>query len=69
MNRRQQLLQLAKTGLRALIALVLRLEAEVRALRRQLQALKDRLALHSRNSSKPPATAHANMVVLITGLL
>ena len=56
MNRRQQLLQLAKTGLRALIALVLRLEAEVRALRRQLQALKDRCALNSRNSSKPPAS-------------
>ena len=56
MSRRQQLVQLARSGLRALIALVLRLEAQVRELRRQLQELKDRLALNSRNSSKPPSS-------------
>jgi transposase len=55
-SRHQQLLQLAKRGLHALIALVLRLEAQVRELRRQLQELKDRLALNSTNSSKPPSS-------------
>jgi len=55
-SRRQQLVQLAKSGLRALIAVVLRLEAQVRELRRQLQELKDRLALNSRNSSQPPSS-------------
>ncbi len=55
MSRRQQLLQLAKRGVGALIKLVLGLEAKVRALQRQVQELKDRLALTSRNSSKPPS--------------
>jgi transposase len=56
MNRRQQLLQLAKRGVGALIKLVLGLEAKVQALQRQVQELKDRLALTSRNRSKPPST-------------
>ena len=56
MSRRQQLLQLAKRGVGALIQLVLRLEAKVQALQRQVQDLKDRLALTSRNSGKPPST-------------
>jgi hypothetical protein len=34
----------------------LRLEAELRALRGQLQELKDRLARNSTNSSKPPSS-------------
>ena len=56
MSRRQQLLQLAKRGVGALIQLVLRLEAKVQALQRQVQELKDRLALTSRNSGKPPSS-------------
>jgi len=56
MSRRQQLWQLARTGLSALIDLLLRLEEQVRELRRQVKELKDRLALSSRNSSKPPST-------------
>jgi transposase len=56
MRRRQQLWKLARTCLSALIDLLLRLEAEVRDLRRQVKELKDRLALTSRNSSKPPST-------------
>ena len=56
MSRRQQLVQLAQSGWQVLLALVLRLEAEVRALRRELQALKDRVARNSRNSSQPPAS-------------
>ena len=55
MSRRQQLLQLAKRGVGALIKLVLGLETKVQALQRQVQELKDRLALTSRNSSKPPS--------------
>jgi len=39
-----------------LVALVLRLEAELRQLRREIKALQDRLALNSRNSGKPPAS-------------
>jgi transposase len=39
-----------------LIELLLRMEAEVRALRRQVKELKARLALNSRNSSKPPSS-------------
>ena len=35
---------------------MLHLEAKVQALQRQVQELKDRLALTSRNSSKPPST-------------
>jgi transposase len=56
MSRRRQLLKLAKRGVGALITLVLGLEAKVRALQREVQRLKDRLALTSRNSGKPPST-------------
>ena len=56
MSRRQQLLQLAQRGVGALITLVLGLEAKVRALQREVQRLKDRLARTSRNSGKPPST-------------
>lgn len=63
MSRRQQLLKLARRGVDALITLVLGLEARVRTLQRQIpalqrevQRLKDRLALTSRNSGKPPST-------------
>ena len=56
MSRRQQLWKLARTCLAKLIDLLLRLEKEVRDLRRQVKELKDRLALNSRNSSKPPSS-------------
>jgi len=56
MSRRRQLLELARRGVGALITLVLGLEAKVRALQREVQRLKDRLALSSRNSGKPPST-------------
>jgi transposase len=63
LSRRQQLFQLARSGLGKLIDLLLRLEArlrrlveEVRALRRQVKELKARLALNSTNSSKPPSS-------------
>lgn len=56
MSRRRQLWKLARTCLSALIALLLRLESRVRKLERQVQALKGRLALTSRNSSKPPSS-------------
>lgn len=56
MSRRQQLFKIARTCLGALIDLLLRLEAEVHELRRQIKELKDRLALTSRNSGKPPST-------------
>jgi transposase len=47
---------MAKSGLNALIGLVLLLEGELRQLRREVQELKERLALNSRNSSKPPSS-------------
>jgi transposase len=56
MSRRSQLLKIARTSLRAVIDLLLRLEARVRALERQVKELKGRLALSSRNSSKPPGS-------------
>jgi transposase len=56
MSRRQQLLTLARTCLAKLIDLLLRLEKEVRDLRCQVKELKGRLALNSRNSSKPPSS-------------
>lgn len=56
LRRRQQLLKLARLGLGKLIDLLLRLEGEVRQLRAQVKELKARLALNSRNSSKPPST-------------
>lgn len=56
MSRRRQLLQLAQRGMSAIITLVLGLEAKVRTLQREVQRLKDRLALTSYNSSKPPST-------------
>jgi transposase len=56
MSRRGQLLKIARRSLRALIDLLLGLEARVRALERQVKELKGRLALSSRNSSKPPSS-------------
>lgn len=56
MSRRQELWGMAKSGVAALVGLVLRLEAEMLQLRAELQGLKDRLALNSRNSGKPPST-------------
>jgi len=56
MSRRRQLWKLARTSLRALIELLLRSEARVRKLERLVQELKGRLALTSRNSSKPPSS-------------
>lgn len=56
MNRREELFKLARQGLASLIDLVLALEAQVRELRGQIKEVKDRLALNSRNSSKPPCT-------------
>ena len=56
MSRRRQWWTLARTCLSALIELLLRLEARVRQLKRQVQELKGRLALTSRNSSKPPSS-------------
>lgn len=55
-RRREQLLKLARTCLAAVIDLLLRLEAEVRELRRAVKELKDRLAQNSRNSNQPPST-------------
>ena len=56
LSRRQKLFQLARTALSQLIDLLLRLEVEVHQLRRQVKELKARLALNSRNSSKPPSS-------------
>ena len=56
MSRPQQLMNLARRSLSALIALVLRLEALVRRLRAELKELKNRLAQNSTNSGKPPST-------------
>jgi transposase len=56
LSRRQQLWELARTALDKLVELVLRLEAEVRQLRRQVQELKARQALNSTNSSRPPSS-------------
>jgi transposase len=56
LSRRQQLFKLARACLSKFIDLLLRLEAEVRQLRRQVKELKARLALNSRNSSKPPSS-------------
>jgi transposase len=63
MSRRQQLVRLARSGLDQLIELALGLEAKLRqahreleSLRRQVQELRGRLALNSRNSGKPPAS-------------
>ena len=63
MNRRQELFRLARSGLDKLIELALGLEAKLRqahreigTLRRQVQELRGRLALNSRNSGKPPAS-------------
>ena len=53
---RQQLFKLARTCLSKLIDLLLRLEDQVRQLRCEVKELKARLALNSRNSSKPPST-------------
>lgn len=56
LSRRQQRFRLARSAPSKLIDLLLRLEAEVRRLRRQVKELKARLALNSRNSSKPPSS-------------
>lgn len=56
LSRPEQLFKLARTALGRLIALLLRLEAQVRQLRRQVKELKARLALNSTNSSKPPSS-------------
>ena len=56
LSRRQQLFELARRALDQRVDLVLRLEAEVCDLRRQVKELKARLALNSRNSSKPPSS-------------
>jgi len=56
LSRRQQLVRLGRGALSKLIQMLLRLEAEVRQLRRQVKELKARLALNSRNSSKPPSS-------------
>jgi transposase len=56
LSRRQQLFELARTALDKLVDLVLRLEAEVCDLRRHVKELQARLALNSRNSSKPPSS-------------
>jgi transposase len=56
MSRRRQLVQLARRGVDALITLVLGLEGKVRALQREVQRRKERLALTSRNSGQPPST-------------
>lgn len=55
MSRRQQLFQMSRTCLAALIDRLLSLEAQVRELRRQIKELKDRLARNSPNSRKPPS--------------
>jgi transposase len=56
MSRREELWKMARSGLAMLVDLVLRLEAELVQMRQEITALKDRLALNSRNSSKPPST-------------
>ena len=56
LSRRQQLFKLAGAAPGKLIEWVLRLENEVQQLRRQVKELKARLALNSRNSSKPPSS-------------
>lgn len=56
MSRRQELFALAKSCLASLIDLVLRLEAEVLDLRRQLKELKDRVAQSRRNNGQAPST-------------
>jgi len=56
MSRRQELIQLALSGWWKLVELVLGLEAKLREAQAQLQEFKDRLALTSRNSGKPPAS-------------
>jgi len=56
LNRRQQLFRLARTALGKLIDLVLRMEAQVRELRRQVKELKARLARNSTNSHQPPSS-------------
>ena len=56
MSRRRELWEMAKSGVATLVGLVLRLEADLLQLRTELQGLKDRLALNSRNSNKPPSS-------------
>lgn len=63
MSRRQELYELARRSLRKIVDLVLRLEARVRQLERELEKwkrrakkLEGRLAQNSQNSSKPPSS-------------
>jgi transposase len=56
LSRWQQLFLLACSTLSKVIDLLLRLEVEAHQLRRQVKELKARLALNSRNSSKPPSS-------------
>ena len=63
MSRRQELFRWARCGLDQLVEWVLGLEAKLRqahreigTLRREVQELRGRLALNSRNSGKPPAS-------------
>ena len=56
MSRREELWQMARSGLAMLVDLVLRLEAELVQLRQEIKGLQERLALNSRNSGKPPST-------------
>jgi len=56
MSRREELWKMARSGLAMLVDLALRLEGELVQMRQEIKALKDRLALNSRNSGKPPST-------------
>ena len=56
MSRRKELFKLTRSSLDTLIDLVLRLEAQVRQLQRQIKELKERLAKNSQNSSQPPSS-------------
>jgi transposase len=56
MSRREELWKMARSSLAMLVDLVLRLEVQLVQMRQEIKALKDRLALNSRNSGKPPST-------------
>lgn len=53
---RQELFKLARTGLAKIVDFVLDLQAQLGQLRRRVQELEARLALNSRNSSRPPSS-------------
>ena len=56
MTHREELLHQARTNPEGLVDDILKLEAEVQELKAQAQALTERLALNSQNSSKPPSS-------------